>query len=133
MKITIVVVQFTRSTARRKWEWCRSACQVSPRCLSNFFSKSCVGHAAMECHGDRFPGRYISMGWQGHDVSYDEAREGVSRARRRPVDCGMPVCVALQENAGYKSRTLARSGRSRSHRGACLGDDGVRHSVPEDN
>ena len=70
---------------------------------------------AMECHGERLPGRYTSTGGHGHDVSYDETREGVSRARRRPADCGMPVCVSFQENAGYKRRTPARSGRSRRH------------------
>ena len=42
----------------------------------------------------------------------------------------MPVDgVALQETAGYTVPT--RAGRSRRHRGACLGD-GVRHGVPDD-
>ena len=66
-----------------------------------------VGCAAMECHGDhgdRLPRRYTSTVGQEHD---GEAREGVSR------------------------RAPARSGRSRRHRGACLGDE-VRHGVPID-
>ena len=54
-------------------------------CRSLSLSKSCVGYVAMEFHGDRLPGRYISTGGQQRDVSYDEAREGVSRARRRPA------------------------------------------------
>ena len=51
----------------------------------------------MECHGDhgnRRPGRYINTGRQDHDACCGEARERVSPAR---------------------------SGRSRRHRGACLG------------
>ena len=57
----------------------------------------------MECHGDRRPGRYINTGRQDHDVSYDEAREGASRAWRRPADCGMPADgVSFQKNAGYE-------------------------------
>ena len=44
----------------------------------------------------------------------------------RPADCGMPVDgVALR----YTAPT--RAGRSRRHRGACLGDE-VRHGVPDD-
>ena len=59
-----------------------------PLCLES-------GCAAMECHGDRLPGRYT--GGQRHDVSYDEAREGASRAWRRPADG-----VSFQKNAGYE-------------------------------
>ena len=70
-----------------------------PLCLES-------GCAAMECHGDRLPGRYFKYGGQGHDVSYDEAREGASRDGRRLADSGMPGDgVPLQENAGYEEDT----------------------------
>ena len=50
----------------------------------------------------------------------------------RPADCGMPVDgVARQETVGYTRRAPTRAARSRRHRGACLGDDGVRHGVPD--
>ena len=46
-----------------------------------------------------------------YDVVSGEAREGVSRVRRRPADFGMPGDdVSFQKNAGYTGmRTPARS------------------------
>ena len=60
------------------------------------------GCAAMECHGDRLPWRYLNTECERHDVGYDEAREGASRDWRQPADCGMPgYGVSFQKNAGY--------------------------------
>ena len=108
------------------------------------------------CHGDHFPGRYTNTGrpsvGEGHDVERvtlartmsamvkltqenDEScvyviGYGMVPLSPRPADCGKPLDgVALQEKAGYTA--LTRAGRSRIHRGACLGD-GVQHGVPDD-
>ena len=115
----------------------------------------------MECHGDhgnRLPGRFSNTVGSSVEDGHDVARVTVVRTMSamvkltqendescvyvvgygmeslvspRPADCGMPVDgVALQETAGYTAPT--RAGQSRRYRGACLGDDGVRHGVPDD-
>ena len=93
----------------------------------------------MECHGDRLPGLCKNTGVNDVERTMSANVRVVGLCRRlrhcapllrgQPT-CGMPVeCVALQETAGHTAPT--RSGRSRRHRGACLGD-GVRHGVPDD-
>ena len=74
-------------------------------------------------------GRKTCTGRRRYDVVYREAREGLSRLRRRPADCGMPGDgVSFQKNAGYTEiQTPSREGWSKRHRGAC-----VRHGVTDD-
>ena len=111
------------SKSERKRARKRERVGVCRSLLSDFFSKSCVGCAAMECHGDRLLGRKTCTGRRRCDVVYREALEGLS------PDCGMPGDgVSFQKNAGYTEiQTPSREGWSKRHRGACL-----RHGVTDD-